>query len=276
MNLNFNKYKERSTWVAPIGAFVTFFLGAILGTVIQDWYITKSITNPMFIWFIIVLMLALLIAFFLELYQLMYRLYNKVGIKVRYVENDEFGKIYQACNKILERATRSVYVVNSYIYESHEPRGTKKQQEIVNAEREKYYNILMKKSKEQNIDYVRIVQTSPNGEPLADAFEDALLFDHLAAMNACMDGETNISTVTLLKAPATRLNTYIIVDGKTLIWQVNEVKFDETSPNGRLNLQGAFIFHDPQTKIIEQFLKFFDKLRNQANGRILLRNNRII
>jgi hypothetical protein len=162
--------------------------------------------------------------------------------------------VYVACRNVIEKATKSIYVVNSYLVEGHEYAAGGRQK----AERKKYYSALMQKAERGAVDYHRILQVQADRSPLKEMREDGVHFFHLQSMAKRRKDCTNIR---LWKAPANRLTTFVLIDGVHLVWQINEV-----DSNGRLNLQGAFIIHDPQRRITEHFLRYFDKLRGDILG----------
>jgi hypothetical protein len=183
---------------------------------------------------------------------------SRVGVKITYVERGtEEGKhmdVYKKVNEIVSSAAECILVVNSYLVE-----GDLEKSEKENDARDDYYKILIEKAK-AGIDYKRILQVKPDDSTLKDLIGDK---DHLRHYWEMSDEiKKGNRHITLKRAEARRPTTFVIVDKKHLIWQINEVKFEKTEEKYKeaLLLHGIFIIHDPQNEIISHFVDYYDYL----------------
>ena len=243
----------------------TFLLGLFGETVAQEWVAENITGSSMGILTMIALLLLVLLIMSAAAIDLMRKLHRKVGIKVRYYERDPSGSgdVYRACQKVVARAKKSIDVLNSYMIESHDPLRPRER-----AERRKYYATLLERALRGDVKYRRIVQVRKDRSNLTQLRDDEVHEAHLRAMAEKTRGP-HAERIALVECPPNRLTTFVLVDGENLIWQINEVQTDATGVE-RLNLHGAFIFHDPHSRITEQFSRYFDRLWMNQTGPLRL------
>ncbi len=182
---------------------------------------------------------------------------SRVGVKITYVERgteeSKHMDVYKKVNDIINSAAECILVVNSYLVE-----GDLQKSEETDA-RDDYYKILIDKSR-KGIDYRRILQVKPDDSTLKDLIDDKDHLRHYWEMSE--EIKKGNRHITLKRADARRLTTFVIVDKKHLIWQINEVKFEKKEEKFKevLLLHGVFIIHDPQNEIIAHFLDYFNYL----------------
>jgi hypothetical protein len=240
-------------WVVLSGAG-GFLLGTTEEVVLKNLaadLISKSLAGAVTAMLIV---LAILLALSVSALDVMCRLDRRVGIKVRYYQRDASAEIYIKCQGVIAQAKKTIDVLNSYMVEGHEDIGSSRERQ----EREKYYAALLDRVGKSDVVYRRIVQVRSDKSNLHQMHEDAVHEKHLRDVALLASGIQQYR-VSLLQCPPKRLTTFVLVDGVHLIWQINEVTTDK-SGNERLNLQGAFIIHDPNKKITGQFEDYFAKL----------------
>lgn len=181
------------------------------------------------------------------------KLEDTYTIQVTYIdrENKESEiSLFEAIKVYVDLAQKSIIIVNSYLVEHSSAYGRESQ-----MARDGYYKALIRKA-ESGVEYKRIVQVKPDNSTLVDMTnhnEDHIR--HFEEMLNCAEARPNIS---LKKAPPRRLSTFMLVDEKYLIWQINELRISNKQENIRLH--GAFLIEDPQKKIISHFLKYYQAL----------------
>lgn len=239
---------EHKTWPYYVTTTILFIIGIVLGALGQELMGSRVVDDDSLALVIIFLLMALMAVMLYFAIFLMERLYRRVGIKVRYHENDGAGQVYVKCRNVVKKANKSILVLNSYLVE-----GNRDGQQ----ERAEYYESLLERVTEGGVEYIRIVQHKQDGSNLAELGEDQVHSAHLHRMMDLKHGPA-AHRVLLKKCLANRLTTFVLVDGEHLIWQINNVNFE--GGKERLDLQGVFIIHDPQQRITQQFEQYFYRL----------------
>lgn len=229
------------------GAVLVGF-GAMFSALTEEWVAGEIIRETK--WFLLFVLCALLYAVLLghASLALMWRIDSRIGIKVRYVENDGTGRVYYSCKKVLGQARKSIHVLSSYLVERHSAGEA--------AARGAYYDALLDHAG-TNIEYVRLIQVRPDGSTLRELKEDDVLSQHLRKVLDRKGGEYGHNLI-LKRCIAVRQTTFVLIDNVHLIWQINNVTYENNEE--RRALQGVFIIHDPQQRITGQFETFFNSV----------------
>jgi hypothetical protein len=252
--------EERPLVITIILSASGFLLGLFGETVFEQWATEKITGSSAGILIMIAALLLVLLTLSSAAIDLMLKLNRKVGIKVRYYERDRSGEVYIRCQKVVARAKKRIDVLNSYMVEGHDSLGSPREK----VERQKYYATLMERVTRGDVKYRRIVQVRKDRSNLTEMKDDEVHEAHLRAMIDQARGP-HAERISLLECPPSRVTTFVLVDGENLIWQINEVQTDAAGVE-RLSLQGAFIFHDPQSRITEHFARYFERLLMNNNG----------
>jgi len=181
-------------------------------------------------------------------------------IQVNYIdrENKESEiSLFEAIKDYVDRAHESIFVVNSYLVE-HSSAYDKESQKA----RDGYYRALIRKAESGVIEYRRIVQVKPDNSTLVDMANHNA--DHIRHFEEMLNHAEVLSNISLKKAPPRRLSTFMLIDEKYLIWQINELRISNRKESIRLH--GAFLIEDPQKKIIGHFLKYYQALDAKSDS----------
>lgn len=260
-----NSDKSAPSVASVLGTFGIFVLGTILGAVLENqfdsWFLNHVINSQLNILATVLFALVLIISLLLLLLTSTRQLSERVGIKVRYIDKESSGKVFKSAADVIKNAEETIYIVNSYVLTTGSQGDTPESM----AERKQYYNLLLQKA-QAGVTYERILQVQPGDEKLHDTANDPAYFEHL---NKMLDVQARVreAKIALYKSEATRLASFILVDHKHLIWEIDEVN---TGPNKPLSLglHGAFVIHDPMKRITPHFIMLFEKLRARNKGRI--------
>jgi hypothetical protein len=195
-----------------------------------------------------------------------------VGIKIRYVERDDrkerVGRkyIFEEAKNVVTRAEESIFVVNSFVFETT-PKISPGARHVVDSYEEEYYDALLAHVIRKDLRYERILQLR-EGQKVQDLVDfpiDDGLAKHLHEMLTEKERRKN-DKISLKKVPANRFTTFVLVDKTHLIWQINELVRMKSTDSGevieKLQMQGIFIIEDPRMEITQHFKKFFIRLRN--------------
>ena len=84
--------------------------------------------------------------------------------------------------------------------------------------------------------------------------EDVFSLSHYHEMlDLKYSGAVPEKSIYLLKTRALRMTTFLIVDERYLIWEIDEVLHDQQQSFVSSRMHGAFIIEDPRKEIIQYF-----------------------
>lgn len=229
-------------------AVFLLIVGWIGGAIIEDWLADRVIHGRTLVLLLLLLTLLYLIYLGHASLRVMNRLDRRIGIKVRYIENDGSGRVYYSCRKVILKARKSIHILNSYLVEGHS--------DSEKPARAAYYDLLLQQAG-TTVDYIRLQQVKADGSTLRELGDDPVHAQHLKKMIDRRNGGHGRNII-LKRCLARRLTTFVLIDNVHLIWQINNVSFD--GKQERMALQGVFIIHDPQGKITGQFESIFETL----------------
>lgn len=243
---------------------ISALIGAVGAAILKD-YFRLSLSEGLIAHSTQVILLFILVTN-LAIITIIKTIYDDVsdlyGIRVKYLDFEKDGEVatYAEITRIVEKAEESIWMVNSYLPETH-PREEDTKDQAEQEQRRKaaqvryeYYKTLLTKAS-QGTEYLRIQQCEDNDlVSLLTGDKERLNHFH-ELINARDKGQTQIS---VWRVPATRPITFIIVDGTKLVWQVTEVE----SSQGKKMMRpyGAFIFEDERQRLIAHFIEYVKRL----------------
>jgi len=234
---------------------LTMALGFLLSEAFGDIYqgLKKGDQRLEYFYLFLVLVLLSLLLFLYFTLALQYRrIEERSGITVSYFGRTDSGELYRNAREVIEDAEERLITVNSYLPQvADEGAGGSV----------KFYKLIEKRVRE-GLRYERIIQVehppdakSVTPEQVRSVIRTDSLRDHLLR---CMDmGRSNVD---LHLVEAAIPSTFVIVDTKTLIWQVND-RDDPSPSNPGIRMSGVFIIRDPYRQIIPRFEEFAGELK---------------
>ena len=253
------QHKDSSNLYKVLQALVPFVAGAVLATLLQQAMTIGALQwSPLFLMLLFFCVGLISVMFFL-LFQEVNEIRHSVGINVTYIERkNDRANLFKRAKGIIQTAQESILVVTSFMKEG----DIAKDQEAI-LERDEYYDALIDKVIESKgkITYQRILQIK-EGQEVRELVESKEYQRHLHRMLDEKEGHPGLP-IGLLKVPAKRVTTFVLIDGKYLIWQINELIDTDT-----MRMHGIFIIEDPQKEITGPFMKFFEDLKLDARGAV--------
>jgi hypothetical protein len=264
-------FKKKPTLLVQIGhTIIVIVAGAIGGVIFQELFTKHVLPFASFVLVVILIFLIIMSLMVWRTFQLTEELRNNVGVKIMYVDRDRYGRanVFAEARKIVEKAEHSIFVLNSFLGETPEdtddradaPEAIKRQRRKVIQERDKYYETMLERALDGVI-YERILQVR-EGQKLATVAKDEGYRRHFYRILEEKEKNPKLQ-LGLLKAPAKRLSTFVLVDDENLIWQINEVL-----PSGDIQMQGVFIIQDPRREITQHFKTFIQNARRDSFGAV--------
>lgn len=192
---------------------------------------------------------------------------RKFTIEINYVERvtaEDEAAMYQEFKKLIMNADESILVVNSFLVEHIVPIAgvDERDVEVARKARDEYYEALLKKAEGGKVEYKRVVQVKDDDSTLSELQRyNQVQIKHFLKM---MDYMKRLPNVALKRAPAQRLSTFVLIDYKYLIWQINEIVIQPKREDIRLH--GAFIIDDPNRQITPHFYRFYKILDGQSSS----------
>lgn len=182
-------------------------------------------------------------------------LYRGMSPRVSYFAIDDRrgrDKMFEDIKTIIREAKEEILALNSFAEEWPHDKETPKH-------RESYFQTLIDVSR--RVPYVRIVQIDEN-KSIRDLFADSYI-KHFKAM--VKERKRRGKDIQLLRVPPKYPSTFLIIDGKYLIWQLTEIipseaysgSPQEHSKKKRFRVRGIVIVHDPLKYFIKNFIDTF-------------------
>ncbi len=159
-----------------------------------------------------------------------------------------YQRIYDEAVKAVCSAQHSIHTLTSYLLDKDADDDKDKQN---------YFNRLLEHVKlKEGIEYYRLLQ-----------HEEGVALDQTAdrqyGKHYLESDNLHRANVVLRKMKGTRPTTFIIIDGTTLLWQINSMQ----GKNG-MKMLGMFIIVDPAKVITSHFSREFDEYWNAHSDRI--------
>ena len=155
--------------------------------------------------------------------------------------------IYHRAIAEVSEACKSIDVFTSYLLEED---GHNKDNEQVRGQ---YFDLLLKLCEDKQIEeYRRIVQTESDVflEKVFGGVADAYL-NHIKLMEKMEFNRGRVHPRTIDKR---RPTTYVIIDKKVLLWQINQI-----SKEGKMQMYAMYIVEDPTNILIRHFINEFEE-----------------
>lgn len=245
-----NVLKRLLKWMIPavVGALITpLFLQGLIEKAILSWGSTVFLALIFFCLLVLAAMVSLAMLDIAELLQ-------SVGIKIRYVERDTdetVGRepIFREVKEVVKRAKHEILVVNSCVFDRNE-----ESQEVESCEEQYYSTLISHVVATSDLVYKRILQLKKDQvvNDLKQYSIDDGLPQHLHDMLKAKEDKRTRGKISLRQVDAQRFTTFLLIDDKYLIWQINA--FRESSQ--KLELHGVFIIEDPHMQITQHFKNF--------------------
>jgi hypothetical protein len=179
-------------------------------------------------------------------------------------ETNTDGQLFTLCKNIIENATHSIFALNSW----REEQSIGEQPEF----RAAYFRALMDAYQgRDDFEYQRLVQLNPVEHDyqvpllIKKTFDESYI-KHFREMLQAKSKRPGPHKINVTIVPPRFPSTFVIIDGKHLLWQLNEV--DETKPIGvdskkRFKMRGVVYVYDPHGDFIKNFQ---DTYRFADNG----------
>lgn len=172
--------------------------------------------------------------------------------------------VFEEADKIIQNAKEKILALNWYTEERPEPGKP--------GARVKYFSDLLKKS--EQVSYQRVIQSDSywrsEGVPnegvsnIADIFDQSYVdhFKEMLDVREKLMGKGRADAIELLVVPPSVPSTFIIVDGRFLIWQLIEIQDPKPGNEAPVwQIRGAIVVHDPRGKFIENFEETFHRVQ---------------
>lgn len=251
---------------------LTFILGILLSEAFSKILEPSVQSNSLEFWsifcFLSLLILIAPICFILfAIYQDVEELSDRAGLKIKYVQRDgnKPDNLYREAINIIRSAKDSINVLT---YIPDVPSLADYSSTSHTKIKEEYFSAFLERVKKGGIQYKRILQikgetvSNKPETPIAELGVDKIALRHYhEILNLKKSIITTPQKVLLLKTPATRMTTFLIVDNRYLIWEIDEVLYE---PSLNTRMHGAFIIEDPRKEIIQYFEDFLRDIEYYA------------
>ncbi|MBK8467160.1 MAG: hypothetical protein IPL32_15165 [Chloracidobacterium sp.] len=162
--------------------------------------------------------------------------------------NQEKTQIYEKAIDEIKKCEHSIDIFTSYLSEANcDDNG------VENARKEYFKsleNLVENPPPNKDFKYRRIVQAKTVEDLWTDFSNESPYKSHIEKIRNMEKGGHPCSIGLMSRR---RPTTYVIIDKKVLLWQINQVEED-----GKMDLYGMFIVQDPQRILIEHFSEEFD------------------
>lgn len=187
-------------------------------------------------------------------YQQTIKLRHEVGVKVQYFQRGyHHGNLFKEVSEIVKTARESIYIVNSFT-----PVLIEKEAVETIQERAKYYKTLIEQVRgNRNLKYERLLQLS-EGQSVKNMAADKEFIEHLHEM--LQEKNASSDRIRLLKVEAKRQINFVLIDGKYLILENNEITDEK-----KVRMHGIFVIEDSQGRITDHFERIFSNIKNDYN-----------
>lgn len=239
-------------------ATVLFIVGAFVG-VLAEQIVKEYIISSQIALLLLVLACLLFISYTMGwLAKSTDEIRQNVGLRIVYFDRERHGRaaLFKEARRVVERAQQSIFILNSVITEVGEEREDT--EEI--QERDRYYDALINRA-QNGITYERVIQLKPS-QSVAEAIKDVGYIKHFHKMLDVKEAAPQLA-IGLMKAPAKRLSTFVLVDDEILVWQINEV-----TPTGNAKMYGIFVIYDPRHEITQHFKAFAESAKRESLGAV--------
>lgn len=259
--------KTTTPQIQIMHAVIIFIAGAVLGAILEQALTSFVLPVESFTLLLIFSCLVLLSFMLLQMVKHTDDLRHNIGLRIMYFDRDRHSRatLFSEARKIIEKAKNSIFVLNSILPETPEneedmPEMSKWQNQLTIQERDRYYESLVERAGE-GVTYERIIQLRSD-QSVQDVAKDKGYIKHFHRVLEIKDKNGNLP-IGLIKAPAKRLSTFVLVDDEVLIWQINEVL-----KSGGVQMHGIFIIQDPRHEITQHFRAFVESAKRESFGAI--------
>lgn len=271
---------RRPDSVTALSSFLLFVLGAIIGTILQNLILIDLLaTIPLVLVFSTLSLMVIMTAQSDrhtataqdEIRDRMRGIDSQVNrllaerVTVQYYDASQAGgglTIFDEAQKLVSGAKDSILVLNSFILESASDATA-----AAAAARDRYFTALLERAA-AGVIYRRVFQRQRREQKPEEIGLGAEYQRHFQALlHLLLSNDQLRSTVSIQAAPARRLLSFILVDGRSLLLQVErQLSENDLSliSDIRLESDGLFVIHDPQGQITKPFKVFFDALMVEA------------
>jgi hypothetical protein len=194
---------------------------------------------------------------------------KNTAIKVEYLEYknaSDRAAVFIRARYIVENAHQKIIVLNSYDPEKPEALRTDPQPV---EERANYYKSLLARVEEDgDVIYERYLQLK-DGQSPAEIARSGIYEKHFSEILEYRRSGRNRRNVGFYAVPAKLQSTFVLVDNRYLIWQINELV--SANPE-QVQMRAVFIFEDSygeKGKIIQPFLSFLDMVKREPGTYVL-------
>lgn len=241
-------------------AVIIFIAGSVFGAILEQ-ALTEFIfpiqSLTLFTIFVCLVLVSYMVS---QVVKHTDELRHNVGLRIMYFDRDRHGRatLFSEARKVVEKAKHTIFVLNSAITEVSEEEDEK--EETVLQERDKYYETLLDRAI-NGVTYERVIQLK-KGQSVSRSVKDKGYIRHFHRIFD-VKGEHQNAPIGLIKAPAKRLSTFVLVDNEILIWQI-----DEVLESGNIRMHGIFIIQDPRHEITQHFRAFAESAKRESFGAV--------
>lgn len=269
------KFLERSK--KSFLGLILLIAGGIGGEALQDIITQRALNAQAFALLLAALTTISIVVLLLDLIRKADEIYDKIGVDCKYypIDNErERAKLFKRCEEIISSAQTSIFALNSYAEECPHPDARVE-------DRRRYFRAFESRARPTNnprpVNYKRIVQVNQaylaeTGKSIGDLFHETYR-DHFEVMlnqRKVCDKQRLDKRVDLDWIPALFPSTFVIVDEKFLLWQLNEIDPDNADKpiKQRLRMRGVIIAKDRDGDFIGEFMKTFERAREHGRRRV--------
>jgi hypothetical protein len=170
---------------------------------------------------------------------------------------DSRDNLLKECTKIISQAKEEIVALNDWASDWAEEETTRR-----STTRRKYFAQLMKAS--ERVAYKRIIQKDKEKQ-IAELYDKEHI-SHFREMIKARDCRSNKEPSIELEMAIPRYpSTFMIVDNKYLIWQVNEIDTPIEHTKKKFRMYGLIVIHDTSGVFISHFRSMIDKPGDRAS-----------
>lgn len=186
-------------------------------------------------------------------------LVQKVGINFRYISKESGAReeLFKQAKKFIEQSRQNIYALT---YFSSYSDSDDKNKEI-SADREEYYNAI-EKAIDREVKYERILQI--------DTHDQKELKTYLGVRKGFTKHIKNVlsknkygSNIKIIEADISLLTTFVLIDEKYLIWEVEEQE------KNVVDIYGIFVIEDHQKQVTGEIKELFSEIIKRKKSRLL-------
>jgi hypothetical protein len=181
---------------------------------------------------------------------------NRLEAEYIPIKDDTRKHLFEEMGKKIREAKNTIYVVNYFTGKNEEELSDEDIDEPAKEARNKYYGDLIQKSVE-GVNYQRIIQLHDPKTPAYEVVKSQSYHLHFRDM---LSTKKIKKPANVLVRPVQRPSTFILVDDKYLLWQINELIEIPGGTKPITRMHGMFVFTAGKD---DELIKSFQRLCNE-------------